>query len=95
MSVDAEHVRHIARLARLELSESEVAQYQRELSSILRYIDRLQAVDVTGIEPMTHVSADASATREDVPASRISRDEALEQSPSSSHTHFRVPRVVG
>ena len=60
-----EEVKHIAKLARLGLSEKEIGRYQKELSSILGYVDKLKGLDVSGVEPTSHPLAIENAMRQD------------------------------
>ncbi|MEI8230351.1 MAG: Asp-tRNA(Asn)/Glu-tRNA(Gln) amidotransferase subunit GatC [Candidatus Peregrinibacteria bacterium] len=66
MPLSPAQVRHIAKLARLEISDAEVEKYSRELSSILSYIEKLKEVDTTGVEPTAQVTGLTNAFREDV-----------------------------
>ncbi|MBI2644070.1 MAG: Asp-tRNA(Asn)/Glu-tRNA(Gln) amidotransferase subunit GatC [Candidatus Wildermuthbacteria bacterium] len=64
--ISKEEVQHIAKLARIELSEEEIQKFQEELSSILDYFATLNAIDVSGIEPMTHSIVTKQTTRQDL-----------------------------
>lgn len=94
MSVSPEEVRHIAKLARLRLSEDEQRLMAEQLSSILDYVEQLNELDVSEVEPMSHVLDLVNATREDVVEQRITHDEALRNAPSADSDYFRVPRVI-
>ena len=94
MSVTPEEVRHIAKLARLRLSGDEQEVMAEQLSSILDYIEQLNELDVTGVEPMSHVLDLVNATRDDVVEQRVSHEEALKNAPSADSDYFRVPRVI-
>ena len=94
MSVTPEEVRHIAKLARLRLSGDEQEVMAEQLSSILDYIEQLNELDVTGVEPMSHVLDLVNATRDDVVDQRVSHEEALKNAPSADSDYFRVPRVI-
>ncbi|MBI4365136.1 MAG: Asp-tRNA(Asn)/Glu-tRNA(Gln) amidotransferase subunit GatC [Candidatus Latescibacteria bacterium] len=95
MSIDAETVRKVALLARLEIDPSEEPRLVRELASILSYVEQLQALDVTGIEPTSQVGGEAKpALREDVAKPCETREEALGQAPDRDGDYFRVPQVV-
>ena len=65
--IDKEQVAHIAKLARLQLKEEEIAKYQQDLSSILDYFDILKEVNTNSVEPMTHSVEHENVAREDVP----------------------------
>lgn len=94
MSVTQEEVRHIARLARLRLSADEQERMAEQLSSILDYIEQLNELDLSDVEPMTHVIDLVNATRPDVVTQRITHEEALKNAPSADSDYFRVPRVI-
>jgi aspartyl-tRNA(Asn)/glutamyl-tRNA(Gln) amidotransferase subunit C len=95
MSIDRGTVRHIAALARLRVDPAEEERYVRELQAILAYVEQLQSVDVSGIEPTSSVIAGAPPVlRRDVDRDAGVRDEALEQAPDRDGDYFRVPRVV-
>jgi len=94
MSVDAATVRHIARLARIAVSDEEVAALAPELSNILGWIEQLAEVDVAGIEPMTAVIPNTLRLREDVVTEGDRRDEILLNAPAAEHGFFAVPKVI-
>ena len=94
MSVDAATVRHIARLARIAVSNEEVAALAPELSNILGWIEQLSEVDVAGIEPMTAVIPNTLRLREDVVTDGNRRDEILANAPLAEHGFFAVPKVI-
>ena len=91
MSIDREQVLHVARLARLRLSEDEVAKMATELSNILEHIERIGELDLDGVPPTTHVVEVANALREDVPTPSLPRDAILEQAPATQDGGFLVP----
>lgn len=94
MPVSTEEVRRIAKLARLRLTSAEEVAMADDLSSILNYVEQLNALDIKGVEPMSHVLDLVNATREDVATNRTSREEALRSAPSADSDYFRVPRVI-
>ena len=94
MSVDARTVRHIARLARIAVSDAEVEALAPELSNILGWIEQLQEVDVTGVEPMTAVIPNILRLRDDVVTEGGIRDEILANAPAAEHGFFAVPKVI-
>jgi aspartyl-tRNA(Asn)/glutamyl-tRNA(Gln) amidotransferase subunit C len=95
-SLSIDDVRRIARLARLSLSAEEEQLFQGQLSAILGYVEQLKALDVAGIEPMTHALAagDAPPLRDDVVQPSLEPDEALANAPAREGTYFKVPRVI-
>lgn len=100
MKITREDVIRVADLAHLELSESEVESYQRHLDSILTYVEKLNELDTTGVEPMAQVAppgAEALAgtpLRDDVQAPCAIIGEVLAGAPEATATHFRVPKVI-
>ncbi|WP_022851282.1 Asp-tRNA(Asn)/Glu-tRNA(Gln) amidotransferase subunit GatC [Limisalsivibrio acetivorans] len=94
MSITDSDVLHIANLARLELKEGEVKKFAVELNSILGYIHKLEELDVTGIEPTSHVLELSSVMREDVAKPSLGTDNALGNAPDAEQGHYKVPRVI-
>ena len=94
MSVDATTVRRIAHLARIAVSEDEVAPLQGELNAILAFVEQLGAVDVTGVEPMTSVTPMAMKKRRDVVTDGGIPDKVLANAPATEDHFFLVPKVV-
>ena len=94
MSVDSATVRHIARLARISVSDEEVAKLAPELSNILGWIEQLQEVDVEGVEPMTAVIPNHLRLREDKVTDGAIRDAVLKNAPVPEHGFFAVPKVI-
>jgi len=94
MSVDAKTVRHIAKLARIAVSDVEVEALAPELSNILGWIEQLGEVDVTGVEPMTAVIPNHLRLRDDVVTEGGIRDEILANAPVPEHGFFAVPKVI-
>jgi aspartyl-tRNA(Asn)/glutamyl-tRNA(Gln) amidotransferase subunit C len=89
--IDHDQVLHVARLARLELSEAEVDQMAGELSGILEHVDRISALDLEAVEPTSHVVALENVLRPDEPEPSLPRERALEQAPDPADGAFRVP----
>jgi aspartyl-tRNA(Asn)/glutamyl-tRNA(Gln) amidotransferase subunit C len=89
--IDREQVLHVARLARLELSDQEVEVMASELSGILDHVNKISELDLAGVEPTSHVVALENVTREDEPDPSLPRERALEQAPDPADGAFRVP----
>jgi aspartyl-tRNA(Asn)/glutamyl-tRNA(Gln) amidotransferase subunit C len=89
--IDREQVLHVARLARLRLSEEEVETMVGELSGILEHVDRIGKLDLEGVEPTSHVVALENVLRADESRPSLPRDVALEQAPEPVDGAFRVP----
>ena len=94
MSVDAATVRHIARLARIAVSEAEVQALAPELNNILGWVEQLQEVDVEGVEPMTAVIPNVLRLRDDVVSDGGLREAVLANAPAAEHGFFAVPKVI-
>jgi aspartyl-tRNA(Asn)/glutamyl-tRNA(Gln) amidotransferase subunit C len=89
--IDREQVLHVARLARLRLTEEEVERMAGEMSTILGHVETMNELDLDGVEPTTHVVELQNVLREDVPRECLPRERALEQAPDVADGGFRVP----
>ena len=89
--IDREQVLHVAKLARLRLSEDEVETMTGELSGILEHVDRIGKLDLEGVEPTSHVVALENVLRADVPWPSLPTDVALSSAPEPVDGAFRVP----
>ena len=96
MKLSNKEIKHIADLARLELTEAELKKYGRELSGILAWIDQLKEVDTTGIEPTAQVTGLENSLREDAVEDwdEAERKLALEQAPEMENGQYRVRRIL-
>jgi len=95
MAISEEQVRHIALLARLELTDEQVAEYGEQLNSVLEHIDTIQQLDLEGVEPTAHALDAVNETRADEPQPCLSQDAALANAPEAADGAFVVPRIVG
>ena len=82
---------HVARLARLKLTDEEIERMAGELSGILDHVDRISELDLEGVEPTSHVIALENVLRPDEPRPSWSRDDVLERAPDPASGAFRVP----
>jgi aspartyl-tRNA(Asn)/glutamyl-tRNA(Gln) amidotransferase subunit C len=89
--IDREQVLHVARLARLELTEDEVARMSDELSDVLGNIEKIGELDLDGVPPTTHVVEVSNALRADVVEPSLPRDVALAAAPAVANGGFLVP----
>jgi aspartyl-tRNA(Asn)/glutamyl-tRNA(Gln) amidotransferase subunit C len=89
--IDRDQVLHVAKLARLKLSEAEVETMAGELSGILEHVDRIAELDLEGVEPTSHVVELENVLRADEPHRSLERDVALAQAPDPVDGAFRVP----
>jgi aspartyl-tRNA(Asn)/glutamyl-tRNA(Gln) amidotransferase subunit C len=94
MAITRDNVLHVARLARLELSELEVDRMQRDLNGILEYVNQLSELDTTNVPATTQVAVVAAPFRLDQPVPSLPHDLALSQAPRSSADGFAVPAFV-
>ncbi len=92
--ISLKDVEHVARLARLELSEAEKERMRRELDSILSYIDKLRALDTGGVEPTSHAIPMTNVMRDDTPRPSFPQEAMLANAPERSGEFFRVPRII-
>ena len=93
--IDRDQVLHVARLARLRLSEDEVGRMSTELSSILDHIEKINELGLDDVEPTSHVIQLENVLREDEPRPSLPREKALEQAPDAAPDGFRVPSPGG
>jgi aspartyl-tRNA(Asn)/glutamyl-tRNA(Gln) amidotransferase subunit C len=89
--LDRSEVLHVARLARLRLSDEEVERMSRELSRVLDHIEKISELDLEDVPPTSHVVEVAGALRPDQPRPSLPRDEALASAPSVAADGFEVP----
>lgn len=89
-----QQVEHVARLARLELSPAEKERMRRELDGILAYIDKLRALDTSGIAPTSHAVPVTNVMRDDVERPSLPQDEMLANAPDRQGDLFRVPKII-
>lgn len=87
-------VEHIVHLARLRLTEEEKAKFGAQINSILTYMEKLNELDTTGVEPTSHVLALSDVMREDKVRACLSQDEALMNAPERSGDLYRVPKII-
>ena len=91
-------VRHVAKLAHLEITEDEVALYTPQMAEIVKYVEQLNELDTENVVPMLGgLTAEGEATvtvRDDVPKASLGQKPALSQAPSAVEGHFQVPKVL-
>ncbi|MCX6135011.1 MAG: Asp-tRNA(Asn)/Glu-tRNA(Gln) amidotransferase subunit GatC [Ignavibacteriales bacterium] len=95
MSVTLKDVDHIAKLARLEFTDEEKATFTHQLNSILAYVEQLNKLDTTNVEPLAHVIELEDAFRVDVVRPGVSQEDALKNAPAKNEKFFKVPKVIG
>jgi aspartyl-tRNA(Asn)/glutamyl-tRNA(Gln) amidotransferase subunit C len=94
MSVTNEQVRHIAKLARIAMSEDEIERLAPELNNILRWVEQLGEVNTDGIEPLATVIDQKLRLRDDIVNDGNVRDDVLANAPEAQHGFFAVPKVI-
>lgn len=94
MSVDTDKVRHIAKLARIAMSDDELARLVPELNNILGWVEQLAEVNTDGVEPLTAVIDQKLRLRDDVVTDGDCRDDVLANAPDAQHGFFAVPKVI-
>ncbi|MCD6476251.1 MAG: Asp-tRNA(Asn)/Glu-tRNA(Gln) amidotransferase subunit GatC [Anaerolineaceae bacterium] len=95
MKLTREEVEHIARLARLVLTDEEIDRYQEQLSAILEYAARLQNLDTGDIPPTASVLPPRSVLRKDVAGKTFTYEDLFRNAPSIEDKQFKVPPVLG
>ena len=91
--ISEETVRHVAALARLEMNDDELKQYGKQLDAILEYVDKLNELDTTEVEPLAHISAGATPLRADELQEGLG-EKVLSNAPDREERFFRVPQVI-
>lgn len=92
--ITMEQVEHVARLARLHLSEEEKKIFSNQLNQILSYMEKLNELDTSGVEPTSHVLPISNVFKDDAVEKSIPLDEALANAPQREEGFYRVPRVI-
>lgn len=95
MNLSLDEVRRIAQLARLELTEAEIGKFRVELSRILDYVEQLQELDTTGVEPTCQVTGITNQLRPDDVTDEVARDTMLASAIDSAEGHLKVKSVLG
>jgi aspartyl-tRNA(Asn)/glutamyl-tRNA(Gln) amidotransferase subunit C len=88
-------VAHVARLARLALTDAELQQYTGQLAAVLAHAADVEALDTTGVPPTAHPLPLVNVLRDDVVVAGLDRDEVLAEAPDAQSGRFRVPRILG
>jgi len=90
-----QQVRHVAKLARLKCTDDQIAKFTEQLASILEYVDQLDQVDTSAVEPLAHCLPVHNVFRQDEVQKSLSNDEALANAPQRDGEFFAVPKVLG
>ena len=94
MKVTKDVIEYVAHLGRLELDPQEIEEYTGQLDSILEYMDKLNALDTTGVEPMSHAIPNVNVFREDKIVESFSVDESVGNAPERTGSFFKVPPII-
>jgi aspartyl-tRNA(Asn)/glutamyl-tRNA(Gln) amidotransferase subunit C len=94
MKIDKESIKKIAHLARLEFDESSAEKMSKDMSQILDWVEQLNELDTTGIEPLTTMSSEVNVMREDKAGPHLGQEAGLKNAPKRDSDYFRVPKVL-
>jgi len=94
MKITEEEVKHVTNLARLTLSAEELEVMTGQLDTILSYVDKLEELDTSNVQPTTHVLSVTNAFREDHIKDSLSREESLANAPLHNEESFQVPKII-
>lgn len=94
MSISKQEVLHIAQLAQLELSDERAERFGKQLGNILAYVEQLNELDTTGVEPTSHVLAVENVLRSDSVSHRLSSTEVFQNAPDQDGAYFKVPQIL-
>lgn len=94
MALSEKDVQYVAKLARLEVTGEEVAKYTQQLANILEYVEQLNKLDTSNVEPLTHPLDMKNIFREDVVLPCLTQQEVLSNAPEPQSGHFKVPKIM-
>ncbi len=94
MKIDKETLNKIAHLARLEFDEKDSDKMMQDMTNMVNFVEKLNEVDTTGVEPLTTMSHEINALREDEVKPHLPHEEALKNAPKKDEDYFRVPKVL-
>jgi aspartyl-tRNA(Asn)/glutamyl-tRNA(Gln) amidotransferase subunit C len=92
--IDAERVRKVAKLARLQLSDSEIEEFTGQLGAILGYVEKMNELDTEGVEPLAHCLPISNVFRADEVQPSLGTDRALANAPQRDGSFFKVPKIL-
>ncbi len=94
MSITVKDVEHVAKLARLDLSDAEKETFTEQLNAILKYADKLNELDTTGVEPTSHAMPLVNVMREDESRPSATMEQVMRNAPDDEDGQFKVPAVL-
>ena len=92
--IDAEQVRKVAKLARLELTEAEIEEFTGQLGAILGYVEKMNELDTTGVEPLAHCLPISNVFRADEVCESLGTEKTLANAPDRDGSFFKVPKIL-
>ncbi len=94
MEVNDALVDKLAHLARLKFDDAEKAEIRNDLQRMIAFVEKLNELDLEGVEPLMHMTDEVNVLREDIISGSISREEALKNAPAHDGQFFEVPKVI-
>ncbi len=94
MKIDRKDVEKLAHLSRLELTEEELANMESDMNKMLQFVEKINEMDLEGVEPLAYMSEEVNILREDEVKQDITHEEALKNAPDKDTDYFRVPKVI-
>lgn len=94
MNITRKDVEKLAHLGRLELTEQELAQMEGDMNKMLHFVEKINELDLDGVEPLAYMSDEVNILRQDEIRQDISHEEALKNAPDKDTDYFRVPKVI-
>ena len=91
--ITVKDVEHVAKLARLELTEDEKVKFTKQLGDVLKYVEQMNEVDTTGVVPMAHAFDVVNVMREDKVIMEQTKEELMANAPEEENGFFRVPKI--
>jgi aspartyl-tRNA(Asn)/glutamyl-tRNA(Gln) amidotransferase subunit C len=94
MEVNDALIDNLSNLARLRFSAGEKEEIRTDLQRMILFVEKLDELDTTGVEPLLHMSSETDVLRDDIPGGSVSRAAALSNAPATDGTYFKVPKVI-
>lgn len=94
MEVNDKLVDKLAHLARLRFNEAEKEEIKTDLQRMIAFVEKLNELDTTGVQPLLHMSDEVNVLREDEISGSVTREEALKNAPGHDEQYFKVPKVI-
>ena len=94
-TISIDDVRHVAKLARLHMTDPELARFTQQLGTILHYVNKISELDVTSVEPMAHALPIHNVLRDDVVGEPLPLEKVLQNAPERDGDFFAVPKIIG